>query len=201
MGDIRVFVTFPESTAVFAGETLQCKIVFKNTAPAPGSSRSLTQHGPSSSYGQNLGASLNDQRVKPGSRHLPQLDARRGAQLSPRIQSRPPSAHKQSLSFSVPPGKSPIPPSPGRQGNSHRRSVSIVSIGSDAGIEPSNGRGMQAVGERTQPTGRLRGHGRASSLQIVPRKYSHMSNGSMPNSGNYESCMFCRMPLTLLLQL
>ncbi|KAF8433303.1 hypothetical protein BGX38DRAFT_1276122 [Terfezia claveryi] len=39
MSDIRVFVTFPPTasgSAIFAGETLQCKITFKNVSAVPG---------------------------------------------------------------------------------------------------------------------------------------------------------------------
>ena len=177
MGDIRVFVSFPESAAVFAGETLQCKITFKNISSTTSSTRS-PQHAPSSSYGQTLGAFLNERRVKSAPRQLPPpTDLRRPRGLSPRLSSRPPSAHNKSLSFSVPPLKSPPGTSQGRPPHAHKRSLSIISIGSDPGIEAP-------VTGTLSP--RPRGHARTSSLQITTRKQSAASDGSVPNSGMFQ---------------
>lgn len=191
MSDIRVFVTFPESSTVFAGEKLECKITFKNVSPIPGANRvpqlhlqkptangyGLSTNGNAPGGGKNKGAPL----------QLP-VGLRSGT-ISPRLPTgRSGSGHKPSLSLSVPAGPKPPAsalPANGGIGHKHKRSISIVSIGSEAGIE-GQGRGQGEDGFKSphMPQGRAGrgGHGRSASLHTLPRR-SPMLNGSTPNSG------------------
>ena len=195
MSDIRVFVTFPESAVVFAGEKLVCKITFKNISPPPGSQRPhIPLHGSPKANGGGFTPGANGSAL--GSKATPlQLPATgsRSTTTSPRIPSaRPVSHHKPSLSLSVPATKSPVSPAPpvsaasSGKGHKHRRSISIVSLGSDAGIE-GGGRGQGEEGIRSPPLVQGRqgwgGHSRSASLQTMPRRSPGLVNGSTPNSG------------------
>ncbi|KAA8893945.1 Rgp1-domain-containing protein [Sphaerosporella brunnea] len=188
MSDIRVFVTFPESPAVFAGETLQCKITFKNVSQksgpkGPTSSLLSSPTGNGFSLGNSLGA-----RIPPLASPLQIPAGRSSGRISPRAtSSRPPSTgFKLSLPHAPPSARSPVVPSSpvatsdSRSGHKHQRTVSIVSISSDAGIE--NGRASREAGLRSPPPmPRSRGHGRVASLQITPGKHA-VPNGSTPAS-------------------
>ncbi|KAF8252163.1 Rgp1-domain-containing protein [Wilcoxina mikolae CBS 423.85] len=183
MSDIRVFVTFPESTAVFAGETLQCKITFKNVSPKPGSRGGYSQAGSPTINGH---VHPGDRTQKSPPLQIPVTDARRSGRISPRLPlSQPPSAsykssHSHTLSSTKPPA-SPTPSAAGPNGRSnhkHKRSVSIVSLSSDVGIE-SGGRGNRDVGLRSPSAqSRPRGHGRSASLQIAPGRHPGVTNGT-----------------------
>jgi hypothetical protein len=181
-------VTFPESTAVFAGEALQCKITFKNVSQRPGPKGPPSSLlGSPTSNGYTVGSSLGAR--KPQAPPL-QISTGRSERINPRTpSSRPPSAGvKPSFPHAVPSAKSPaLPSSPvattdGRPSHKHKRTVSIVSISSDVGIE--SGRGSRDAGLRSPPAQpRSRGHGRAGSLQITPGKHAVVPNGSTPTSG------------------
>lgn len=168
---IRVFIHWHDQT-VFAGEEVRCTITFKNVARPPGSAPSQSKSSPHQSRHLN-------------SNHHPTSPLHAQSRTKPPAGLAPPPAargHRSSLSLTVPSaaatsraraGSIPWPaqnPSDDRSGNvrggghGHRRSVSIVSIGSAsaAGDGQSNG----APGKPQRPT---RGHARASSLQIVPR--------------------------------
>lgn len=159
--NIRVFVRWNDSPTVFAGEELRCTICFKNVAQA--------------------GAVPTQQQLKP-----PQHVQRQTASLhGPSRLAPPPSSrnHRPSFSLSVPghsrAGSIPWSPShhPDSQssnGNGHRRSISVVSIGSTNSID------SQATSNAGSTVSRPgRGHGRSSSLQIVSR--GPVMNG--PRSG------------------
>ncbi|RPB05557.1 Rgp1-domain-containing protein [Choiromyces venosus 120613-1] len=193
MSDIRVFVTFPESAVVFAGEKLECKITFKNTSPPSGSQRPhVPLHGsPKANGGFASGANGSALGGKAAPLQLP-VAGNRSAATSPRIPStRAVSHHKPSLSLSVPAAKSPVSPGPpvsaasNGKGHKHRRSISIVSLGSDAGIE-GGGRGQGEEGIRSPSLIQGRqgrgGHSRSASLQTMPRRSPGLVNGSAPNS-------------------
>ncbi|PWW77556.1 Rgp1-domain-containing protein [Tuber magnatum] len=193
MSDIRVFVTFPESAVVFAGEKLECKITFKNVSPPPGSQRPhIPVHGsPKANGGFYSGASGSALGGRAAPLQSPAA-GNRSVTTSPRIPSaRPVSHHKPSLSLSVPATKSPVSPAPpasaasNGKGHKHRRSISIVSLGSDVGIE-GGGRGQGEEGIRSPPLVQGRqgrgGHSRSSSLQTMPRRSPVLANGSTPNS-------------------
>jgi len=195
MSDIRVFATFPESTAVFAGETLQCKITFKNVSPKPGSRGGYSQ-APSPTI--NGHALLGDRIQKAPPLRTPGTDARRTERISPRLpSSRPPSAtYKPSYSHTISSAKPPASPSASvagpnsRLNHKHKRSVSIISLSSDVGIE-NGGRGNRDVGLRSPPVqSRPRGHGRSASLQIAPGRHPGFTNGTTSPSGMALECCF-----------
>jgi hypothetical protein len=189
MSDIRVFVTFPESTAVFAGETLQCKITFKNVSQKSGpKGQPSSLLGSPRSNGYTPGSSYSARNPQP----LQVPTTARSGRISPRSHSsRPPTATaglKPSFPHSTPSAKSPtVPTSPtatadGRPNHKHKRTVSIVSISSDVGIE--SGRGGRESGLRSPPAlPGSRGHGRAASLQITPGRHAVTPKGSTPTSG------------------
>ncbi|KAK6607852.1 hypothetical protein H4I96_04087 [Botrytis cinerea] len=161
--NIRVFIQWKEQT-VFAGEDIECQITFKNVATSPASSKSsLHPPGPN-----GLLQSPERQRRPPS--HI------KSSTLSPRsgIQSR--GGHRSSLSMTIPPESVHSKQSeqwshgtsrPGRGGEGHKRSVSIISMGaSESAIDEVASHG--SLSERPGRGGR--GHGRSASLQIVPRR-------------------------------
>jgi hypothetical protein len=206
MSDIRVFVTFPESAVVFAGENLECKITFKNISSPPGSGR-LLHSSPRSANGGFVspvnggGGGGGGGALGPVTSPLqpPATAGGRSNVTSPRIPSgRPISSHKPPLSLSVSaanppasPAKPPASPAPvtagtGGKGHKHRRSISIVSLGPEVGVE-GGGRGQVEDGLWSPPLvpGRQgRGsHARSSSMQTAPRRSPGMPSGTTPTSG------------------
>lgn len=198
MSDIRVFVIFPDSSTVFAGEKLECKITFKNVSPIPGANRGVPpqlhiQKPTANGYGLPTNGNALGGGGKNKGTPLQLPAGLRSGTISPRLPTgRSSSGHKPSLSLSVPAGpKTPASPLPapsvnGGIGHKHKRSISIVSIGSEAGIE-GQGRGQVEDGFKSPhiPQGRAAargGHGRSASLHTLPRR-SPMPNGSTPNSG------------------
>lgn len=184
MSDIRVFVAFPASTVVFAGETLQCKITFKNISQkAAGGTGGATNPSRNSSVSSesSLAVSNPDRRSRGPPLQIPPGDNRR---VSPRLPaSRPPSAgYKPPPSASKPPPSAskppPLPtpsPTPTPGANRHKRSVSIVSLSSDIG----DAGGLRSPSLTTRP----RGHGRSASLQIPPGRPLVNGAGAAPSSG------------------
>lgn len=175
--NIRVFIHWHDQT-VFAGEEVRCTITFKNVTRAPGSSSSQLKPAPHQSRHLNSNHIHGQHRAKPPSGLVPPSAAR---------------GHRSSLSLTVPSAAASsraragsIPwssqsPTDGPSGNghggghSHRRSVSIVSMGSSSGAADD----AQSNGTPGKPQRPTRGHARASSLQIVAR-----GNGAAgPRSG------------------
>ncbi|KAH7356938.1 Rgp1-domain-containing protein [Rhexocercosporidium sp. MPI-PUGE-AT-0058] len=174
LSNIRVFVQWTQQT-VFAGEDIECQITFKNIANPPTPPR--TSLHPSSAHGS---ASVDRQRKTAVSQ------IKDSANLAPRSPSSS-KGHRTTLSLNVPAGLIGSPPASGlfngtpyrasKDGNSHKRSVSIISIGaSEGGVDDFTSHG--SFSER--PRGGPRGHGRSASLQIVPRR--HAINGGGPPS-------------------
>lgn len=142
--DIRVFVKWHERT-VFAGEEVRCTITFRNVASAPAPPQRTPRQAPAG--------------LSPSSA---------GARSTRKLQPPAPRSHRSSTVS----GSRPAAPLPlqaavaGGEGErrGHRKSVSIVSIGS-VGAGPAG----EELGE--SHAGRLsrfnRGHGRASSLQMA----------------------------------
>ncbi|PVH83666.1 Rgp1-domain-containing protein [Cadophora sp. DSE1049] len=172
--NIRVFVQWTQQT-VFAGEDVECQITFKNIANAPTPPR--TSLHPSSANGS---ASADRQRKTAVSQ------IKDNGSLAPRPSSSS-KGHRTTLSLNVP--AAPVGPQSAsslfngassrasKDGNSHKRSVSIISIGaSEGGGDDFNSHG--SFSER--PRGGARGHGRSASLQIVPRR--HAINGVPPTA-------------------
>ena len=167
---IRAFITWHDQT-VFAGEEVKCTITFKNVARAPGSSSSS--------------------RSRPSPQQSRHASSERLKATSPRTNKTnpglapPPAArgHRSSLSLSVPSSSAvsrsragSIPWSPNltdgsassQNGHGHKRSVSIVSIGSASTLDDGHSHPGSPASAKTHPRA-IRGHSRASSLQIVSR--------------------------------
>ena len=176
LNNIRVYVQWTEQT-VFAGEDIECEITFKNVAPTPTPSR--TSLHPSAANGFAPGAER--QRKAPASQ------TKSNSTLNTRPGPPPGRGHRTTLSLNVPVGSvrsqpasgqwSGGPPKAAKEGGTHKRSVSIISIGaSEGGVDDATN--QRSFPER--PRGISRGHGRSASLQIVPRR--HGVNGG-PISG------------------
>ncbi|KAI1376078.1 Rgp1-domain-containing protein [Hypoxylon crocopeplum] len=163
--NIRVFITWDDQT-VFAGEDIKCHITFKNVAPGPNHPRS------SSNHSQLPQSPLADRSRQPSPLLSPRTKPNNG--LTPPTPAR---GHRSTLSLTVPSSSSRLrgppqqwtpsqpPPSRPGPGHAHKRSLSIVSIGSAATIEEqSHGNIPPARAHRPS-----RGHGRSASLQISPR--------------------------------
>ncbi|KAH6688604.1 Rgp1-domain-containing protein [Plectosphaerella plurivora] len=159
--NVRVFIRWDEQT-VFAGEEIKCTITFKNIAP------DASQRAAAGKGGASDRKTL--QRVKPSVGLTPPTTF---AALGP---SR---GHRPSLSLSAPaafsrgrsgsaqwPQLPPHPPkSSDNRGHSHRRSISIVTVGAAS----ATGDDALSPAGNVRPQRPGRGHGRASSLQISPR--------------------------------
>ncbi|KAF3914403.1 hypothetical protein ABW21_db0206263 [Orbilia brochopaga] len=209
--NIRVFVSFGDKAAVFAGEDIECTITFRNIAPAPGSQRSgsrsvngsILENGPehkgfserrSKQPPLQLAAaekSASARKQRPGSisttgaarKHRPSLSlstpgsARRlqqqqGTPLgSPATTVRPITATTQGSAVEATAGNGVV-------GHKHKRSISIVSIGSDAAGDLQ----VRTPGRRSTP------HSRSTSLSYAPKRSPMIGafNG-MPQSATLPS--------------
>ncbi|KAI0112065.1 Rgp1-domain-containing protein [Nemania sp. FL0031] len=159
--NIRVFIKWDDQT-VFAGEEIRCQITFKNVAPSPSQSQPL-QPSPRP-----------DRTRQPSPLLSPRGPSSNG--LTPPLSAR---SHRSTLSLNVPstgsrlrnsvpqwpPPQLPVSAPPQKPAHAHKRSLSIVSMGSNATIE-DQGHGNNS---QTRPQRPHRGHGRSASLQIVPR--------------------------------
>ena len=162
MSDIRVSVQWKSST-VFAGEDIECTITFKNVARlrrSPSPNAQLRGHG------------LHRERWKDNlPSHLLQKPSG-GQQRKSSLASQPGyRKHKPALSLSTPNGhfspqqQSNEPPAPQTSGHQKRRSISIVSIGSNLAEEESPHRSPLTSVKRPS-----HGHSRAASLQMLPKR-------------------------------
>lgn len=180
--NIRVFVHWAEQT-VFAGETIECQITFKNVANVPSTPKNNLN-----SLGAVQSPATERQR-KSSPLHTITSPARTTTAQS----SRPPPVtrgHRSTLSLNVPSadlrtqrGATSWKESRGSTGGEdrgHRRSVSIMSIGqSDTINDDTASQSSLGTGSR-RPS---RGHARSASLQIIPRRSN--ANGSGPTSGMF----------------
>jgi RAB6A-GEF complex partner protein 2 len=176
---IRVFIRWHDQT-VFAGEDVKCRITFKNVAPSQPTPATSNHHSKSSPHLQRTPASARPGQPSPlhgGARPKPSPG------LAPPVSAR---GHRSSLSLTVPSPKSrqrsdstpwtpPAVPENRPASNGHRRSISIVSIGSSSTVD---GQASSVASSAASPRPN-RGHTRASSLQISSR--GGMANG--PRSG------------------
>lgn len=173
--NIRVFVQWKDAT-VFAGEDVECTITFKNIAPPEGRDRSPTRK-------QNGFAPGGERQRK-----LPPVHSSTRPSMSRKssfASHQPPPVtvrgHRPALSLNTPSttgDRNAPPPASGAIGNNtggqrHGRSLSIISMGTDAGADASRGRGTASG----RPT---RGHARSGSLQIVPGR----PNALYPGTGS-----------------
>lgn len=175
--NIRVFVQWKDST-VFAGEDIECTITFKNVASPEGHDRSPTRRPNGFAMGGERQRKLNVPPVHSSTRPSVSRNSSFASQLPPSHAR----GHGPALSLYAPStagGRaSAVPPSPAHGNNAggqkHARSVSIVSLGTDAGTELSHDRGVPI----RRPA---RGHGRSASLQVVPGRpnsYPSMKSAS-----------------------
>lgn len=179
--NIRASVQWTQQM-VFAGEDIECQITFKNIANTPTPPR--TSLHPSSANGSSA-----DRQRKTAVSQI-----KDNASLGPRS-SASSQGHHTTLSLNVP--AAPIGPQPAsglfngassrasKDGNSHKRSVSIISIGASEG----GGDDLTSHGSFTDRD--KGGHGRSASLQFVPRR--HAVNGG-PQSGNANLKSLLRKP-------
>jgi hypothetical protein len=183
--NIRVFVQWSEQT-VFAGEDIECQITFKNVAAVPNASRSSSH--PSSLNGFPPGGGR-ERKSTPV-----QTLATQGKNTVSQNSRAAPSGrgHRSTLSLNVPVGSGQSNQGPGLRNSghgevgpedrSHKRSVSIISLGisEDPGDEAITQHNVAEGSQRPS-----RGHIRASSLQIVPRRSG--TNGAGPLSGKFQA--------------
>ncbi|KAI9820642.1 MAG: hypothetical protein M1827_005011 [Pycnora praestabilis] len=177
--NIRAFVQWTEQT-IFAGEDVECQITFKNVAVTPGTSRSSSHK--SKLHGFVPGGER-QRKITPlhasasSTRNTTPYEGR-----SPQLNSR---GHRPSLSLNVPvssgsrrtsgswsAGQNGIATS----GQSHKRSVSIISMG---GREVN---GEESHKHRINGAAPLLGgkHGRSASLQVLPQKSPPSGGGPPP---------------------
>ena len=177
---IRVYVHWSEPT-VFAGEEVACQIVFKNIAAVPGTPQITSNPKPAS----GSISTTTSQRKPVSNAQIAEARGRSNASISGPAAQR---GHRTTLSLNVPvriPGadgasntNSPAEAGPKTQGHSHRRSVSIISLGtSDAG----GGTTVNSTVGNESPRIPFKKHGRSTSLQIVPRRGGHPAVASPPS--------------------
>lgn len=161
--DIRVSVEWSNST-VFAGEDIECHITFRNIAPRAGAA---SRHA-----SNRIVVPANDR-------------SRKTSQLTPKIPTVAQN-HRPALSFS----QSSInarehdswlqtqAKTASENSVSHRRSVSIISLGQSESIveESQSQESFTSVPKRSP-----KGHSRAASLQLLPRRA--LNSGEHPLSG------------------
>jgi RAB6A-GEF complex partner protein 2 len=177
---IRVFVQWSDQT-VFAGEDIECQITFRNVASVSNPPRS------SSHPGSLNGFTGRERQRKTSPLQTPALQAKNSSIPNSRAATSN-RGHRSTLSLNVPVGSGRVTQSSGTRNNRpneavleqrpHRRSVSIISLGisEPPGDETAS---LNTVGEGSRRPSK--GHVRASSLQIVPRRSG--INGAGPMSG------------------
>lgn len=188
VSSIRVSVQWLEQT-VFAGEDIECTITFKNIAAVPSTSRATS---PSPRLNGLAPASERQRKISPS--QTAAASAR--GKASQIAGSNPPHGrgHRSTLSLNVPPsalarnGTGSPSVSHGRttsHGGPHKRSVSIISIGASESAADETRSQPGLPGALRRPT---RGHARAASLQIVPRRMG--GSGGGPTSGEIYDIRF-----------
>ncbi|PSK36099.1 RAB6A-GEF complex partner protein 2 [Elsinoe australis] len=164
--NIRTYVQWKDSS-VFAGEDIECIITFKNIARTAQQRERDAAEGRHGSRFDPLRPILERQRTvtqstaftKPSLARLPSIASGTTAQTG--------RGHRPTISMTVAPNtpqtgwSSNTSVGQGRPAKAHGRSLSILSLGTDAGGSP----GRNISGGQS----RRGGHGRSASLQIVPR--------------------------------
>ena len=169
--NIRVFIQWHDQT-IFAGEEVKCTITFKNIAPNA-EQQKQQQQVPAQSDRSRLASSLHTRAKASIASSIASGRGHRKSALS--LSAPPPMTHSRTGSLQWPPTSA----ADGRPGHAHKRSVSIVSIGSSTTVDDHAPR--TANDAPSFPQRPARGHSRATSLQIVPR--DHPSPISPSNSG------------------
>ncbi|RVD82323.1 uncharacterized protein DFL_006751 [Arthrobotrys flagrans] len=204
--NIRVFVSFGDKAAVFAGEDIECTITFRNIAPAPGSHRTTSSRAVNGSIAEHPDSKnpYNERRSKQPPLSLAAAEKSSGSssrkQRPGSISTANARKHRPSLSLSTPasarrvaqgtplgsPAASTVRPMTattqgsgaiesalGSAGHKHKRSISIVSIGSDAGGDVQ----ARTPGRRSTP------HSRSTSLSYNPKRSPMVGGfGAAPQS-------------------
>lgn len=189
MSDIRVSVQW-KSSAVFAGEEVECIVTFKNVGHEPQRRKSPSPN--SQIHGQGSGRD----RWKDS---LPQYSNRnsightRNSSISKSGQSQQtvkgngsplslasPFGTRQNSSTNLQQGSSTTPAA---KQEKHRRSISIVSLGNDMTTsgQKQHGAGGPAYKQNTP------GHARAASLHVLPRQNSVTHSGPTSGMANLPS--------------
>ena len=177
--NIRVFVQWLEKT-VFAGENIECEITFKNIAAVPDAPRSVLH---SNSLNGFTPGGERQRKTTPLQVSGTQAKNAAGQSTRPLVSSR---GHRTALSLNVPSSgdrlqrgsahRSGRQSEVGSESRPHRRSISIVSLGNpERAAEESSA--QQKVDESTRR--QSKGHVRASSLQIIPRRSGNNSTGPL----------------------
>ncbi|KAM0251108.1 hypothetical protein ACHAQJ_008353 [Trichoderma viride] len=170
--NIRVFVHWRDQT-VFAGEAVQCTVTFRNIA------LEATQSPTGQANGQQQSPSERQRLASPlQTRGKAAASARghRRAALSLSVPS--PSTRSRQGSIQWP---QPVVAGEGRPGHAHKRSVSIVSIGSTTSTIDEHSYSPRMDHSPRQPRN---SHNRASSLQIASRGPPTVP--STPQSGSFS---------------
>lgn len=162
-GNIRVFVRWDDDSTVYAGDEIRCTICFKNIAPAgPNNPPPPSQLKPPPHHYRTAGSHSSSRLAPPPS--TPTSAPRRGHRVSSSL-SASPAKTTRGRAGSIPWIPSSHPPDiHNSDGTGHRRSVSIVSIGS---VTSADSQATSNAGSTVSRPGR--GHGRSASLQIVSR--------------------------------
>lgn len=177
---------------VFAGEDIACQIVFKNVAAVPqtpqvtATPKLATPSLPASSSNRKPvnAAQIAEARGRQSNASIPAQAARgRG--------------HRSTMSLNVPvriPGQEPATNNDSAseagskaQGQSHRRSVSIISLGTS---EAGGGASLNLSVGGDSPRVPFKRHGRSTSLQIVPRRGHAGGNGPPSGTGLPSSALY-----------
>lgn len=167
MTDVHVSIQWKNAT-VFAGEEVECKIIFKNVSQTPALHRSLS---PQSSQRERWKETLPTHHAQLS----PALTRKTLTSAAQSIEAE--ASHRSAQSLNTPNGTRTFPhiqdiaPRASSSANpSHRRSLSIVTIGGDV-VEDKT---LHSLPLNFRRPGHGHGHNRAASLQAVPR-----SNGSI----------------------
>lgn len=172
MSNIRVFVQWTEQT-VFAGEDIECQITFRNVATLPESGRG---NGHGHSYNGRLnGATSGIDRARKAPVHAPASQPRSNTSFRPGPPNR---GHRSTMSLNLASNgtnsdqgcdswKDTLNKPKSDERGTHRRSVSIISLNhSESAVENNSSNNVKPPTPR-RPS---RGHNRAASLQILPRR-------------------------------
>lgn len=169
MSNIRVFVQWKNST-VFAGEAVECQITFTNISqvsnPRQKPSPSPELRSPTSGR-ERWKESLPSQSALTPFAHFHNTSVSTAQAARPNL-----GLHRSALSLNSSTGKNALGISSGAprevsfRGQRHKRSVSIVSMVGEASVAGETYIYSQTPGPK-RPS---RGHTRAASLQVLPRR-------------------------------
>ena len=178
------------NSTVFAGERIECTIIFKNVSQAP--SNHLSPSPSSQLLGHTsarerwketlpLQSKLNDSLISPSSKlGIPQTKLRTH---KPAASLSGPSTIKLGSRAATQERLTNGPLSPNR---SHRKSISIISLAGDV----PKGDGVQHV-QGDPPRRPGRGHTRAASLQVLPGVTTNVTSGPLSGKAPLVYILIC----------